>query len=81
MMMARTKKTNLKQKLAQALFHLEVAKGKISEVGVVFEGGHEDYSASLLLIFQSIAVLQDTIRTFWAWAWGKVPDNTDSYRI
>lgn len=78
--MARTKRDQLRRELAQALHHLAIAKEDVGTIWAAFDGTHEDYAASLLLIGQGIETLEDAIKKFWQWAWGSVPDNIDSYR-
>ena len=78
--MAKTKRDQLRRELAQSLHHLAIAKNDIGTVWTAFDGVHDDYAGSLLLIAQAITTLEDSIKKFWEWAWGSVPENIDSYR-
>lgn len=78
--MGKTKRDKLRRELAQALHHIDIAVGDIGVVHQAFEGTHNDYADSLFLLAQSLTMVQEGIKTFWLWAWGKVPDNFDSYR-
>lgn len=78
--MAKTTRDQLRRELAQALHHLAIAKKDVGACWKAFDGVHDDYAGSLLLIGQGIGSLEDAIKKFWEWAWGSVPENIDSYR-
>ena len=78
--MPKTRRDKLKQKLAQSIHHLEAAKDDLGEVWAAFDGREDGYAASLELIASSIDSTRTMIRSFWAWVWGKVPDDTTGYR-
>lgn len=78
--MPKTKRDKLKQKLAQAIHHLDAANEDLGEVWTAFDGTHQDYADSLLLIASSVGAAKTMVRSFWEWAWGKVPDETTGYR-
>jgi len=78
--MAKTKRDLLRRELAQALHHLAIAKEDIGTVWTAFDGVHEDYAGSLVLIGEAITTVEQAIVQFWEWAWGSVPENIDSYR-
>ncbi len=78
--MPKTRKDKLKQKLAQAIHHLEAANEDLAEVGIAFEAHEGGYADSLALIVTAISSTRTMIRSFWLWAWGKVPDDTTGYR-
>ena len=78
--MPKRKRTAMKREMAQAIHHLETAKNDVGEVWAEFDGVHDDYAASLLMLGQAIGLIQEGIKKFWTQAWGKLPDNFDSYR-
>jgi len=78
--MGKTKRDKLRRELAQAHHHIQVAIDDIGVVHQAFDGTHADFAASLVLLAQALSLVQVGIRKFWLWAWGKVPDNLDSYR-
>ena len=78
--MGKTKRDKLRRELAQALHHIDIAIDDIGVVHQAFDGVHDDYAASLLLLAQALGITQEGIKKFWLWAWGRVPENFDSYR-
>jgi len=78
--MTKPLRLKLKRDLAQALHHLQVASDNLGTVYEEFEGVHDDYANSLVMLAQSIELIKGGILAFWESAWGDLPDNIDSYR-
>ena len=52
--MSKTKRDKLRRELAQALHHIDAAIDDIGVVHQAFDGTHDDYAASLLLLAQAL---------------------------
>jgi len=57
--MPKRKRTTMKREMAQAIHHLETAKNDVGEVWAEFDGVHDDYAASLLMLGQAIGLIQE----------------------
>jgi len=78
--MPRRKKEQLRRRLAQAYHDLDRCKSRLASLWGEFRGVHDDYAEYLAVMAAGADQLQELIRDFWARAWGRVPDNLDSYR-
>ena len=79
--MPKTKRDLMKRDIAAGVNHIQSAQGLIGRVYNQFDGVHEDYAEFLVLIAQSMEISNRLLLDFWRLAWGKIPDDLDTYRV
>lgn len=79
-MSKRSKRTAMKRSLAQAHNDLDRVVHNLGNVHLEFHGVKEDYTKYLELMIKAAVEIQGHIRKFWTSAWGKCPDNLNTWR-
>lgn len=78
--MPKNKRDLMKRQLAAAINHLVSAQEMVGRLFSEFDTVHDDYAEFLVLIGQSMEVSSRLLFDFWKLAWGKVPEDVNSYR-
>jgi hypothetical protein len=79
--MPRTKRDNLKRKWAQARYHLWWSVQIVMELQEIFKPQHPIYAKLLEYVSGAIYMAVDGLEAFCKHAWGKVPEDNDSWRL
>lgn len=78
--MGRNRKAQLKRRIAQAYHALGNAVIRIDEVYEAFQPYHPHLAEGLKMAIATIILAEKIIEKFWESAWGKFPQNIDSWR-
>lgn len=79
--MPKTKRDELKRKIAQVYEHLSRGIIYLGELHVIFEPVHPEHAQMLMLLAQALTQVQSNIEVFCIITWGKVPKHFDRWRL
>lgn len=71
----------LKRSLAKANHDLDRALANIQDVHEAFDNVHPEYIDALEAMAIGLVVVQESLKAFWASAWGGIPETLDGYRL
>lgn len=78
--MARSTGQQLRRELAQILNHIDTAAYGLASLVRTFQDPHPDMAEYLEQICKQLLVLKEAALTFWEWAWGKRPEDYNTWR-
>lgn len=79
-MTKRTKRTQMKRSLAQAHNDLDRAVHNLNSVLFEFKGVKANYAEYLAQMMMAAMQIQGHIKKFWTSAWGKSPEDMNTWR-
>ena len=78
--MGKTNQEMIRRKMAQAFLNCTKAMGHLADVESKFAGAHDDMAEFLRVMCVSLDVTCGCIEQFCMMAWGRIPDNWESWR-
>lgn len=79
--MPRTKRDNIKRMWAQARYHMALSGTLVKQLQEIFVETHPDYAALAEYVQSSLMMSIDGWEAFGRNAWGRIPENLDSWRV